>query len=716
MELQRFEIPYGDQNLILETGKIAKQADGSVTVTCGGTVVLATACMSREPRAGIDFLPLMIEYQEKTYAAGRIPGGFFKREGRPSTSEILAARAIDRPIRPLLPQGLRHEIQVVCLVLSHDGKSDPDVLGIIGASAALSMSHIPFDGPIGAVRVGMVDGQLILNPNYQQRAASLLDVILVSVGGKVIMIEGEAHEASEQQVLDAISFGLEKSRDVISAQEQLVRAVGKKKAEVSLVETHPGLIKKLTALSHDRIAKICTISEKEERDDALGALLEELTADMSVFAEYAPEGKEVSPADITAALHELEAQEVRRIILKDHRRIDGRGLTEIRPITCDVGTLPRTHGSSIFTRGQTQSLAIATLGTRDDEQMIDDLEGKTFKTFMLHYNFPSFSVGETRPMRGPGRREIGHGALAEKAIRAVMPKKEEFPYTVRIVSEILESNGSSSMATVCSGILCLMDAGVPIKDPVSGISIGLVTDGKESALLTDIMGAEDHFGDMDFKVAGTRKGITAIQLDLKVQGIDAGLLTQAFQQAKEARFIILDKMYQALPAPREELSEYAPRITTLTINPEKIGEVIGPSGKTIRKIIEETGVTIDIEDDGTVLVASTDAAASAKAIGIIQGIIAEPEIGRVYDARVKRVTNFGAFCEYLPGKEGLVHISELSSSYVKDINKVVKVGDEFKVKIVEIDEMNRVNLSKKQADEAYTPNDTPSSKQKRTSA
>ncbi|HOW34849.1 MAG TPA: polyribonucleotide nucleotidyltransferase [Candidatus Omnitrophota bacterium] len=698
MNFERVEIPFGDQNLIIESGKFANQANGAVTVTCGGTIVLVTACMAKERREGVDFFPLMVEYQEKTYAAGRIPGGFFKREGRPSESEILAARVIDRPIRSLFPKGFYNAVQIVALVLSSDGEHDPDVLALVGASAALMISDIPFDGPIGTVRVGMIDDKFILNPTYAQRAQSSLDLIVAGWHDQVIMIEGEAKEVEEEKVLKALEFGLEKLKPVAEIQKELVKSIGKKKTEVKLCQLPPEFVEKVKKLSFSKILEIYKMGKKDQREEAVSLLLKDLTVDLSVFSEFKIEGRDIEASDIKIALHEVEAQEVRRIILEEKRRVDGRAFNELRPIGCEVGILPRTHGSGLFTRGQTQSLAITTLGTSNDEQMVEALEGKSEKTFMLHYNFPSFSVGETGPMRGPGRREIGHGALAEKAIRSVMPKAEEFPYTVRVVSEILESNGSSSMASVCAGTLSLMDAGVPIKDAVAGISIGLITGNGKAVLLTDIMGLEDHFGDMDFKVAGTRKGVTAIQLDLKIKGISIDLLSQATQQAKETRLVILDKMHAVLAGPREQLSTYAPRITTLHINPERIGELIGPGGKNIKKIIDATGVSIDIEDDGTVLVASTDEAMSSKAISIIRGMTEDPEVGRIYDATVKRIMNFGAFCEFLPGKEGLVHVSELSNTFVKDINKVVKVGDQFKVKVIEVDELNRVNLSKKQAE------------------
>ncbi len=699
MNIEHTEIPFGDQNIIIESGKLAKQANGAVTVTCGGTVVLVTACMSKESKEGLGFFPLTVEYQEKTYAAGRIPGGFFKREGRPSGKEILTSRIIDRPIRPLFPKGFFHSVQVVALVLSSDGENDSDVLALIGASAALSISSIPFDGPIGAVRVGLVEDQLVLNPTRTQREGSPLDLIVVGSQEGIVMIEGESNETPEEEVMKAIAFGWDKLQPLIAIQKELANTIGKKKAVVTLSEVNPGLIKKVKEMTSSKFSDMYKISDSEERGEALDSLVKEVTGDLSVFEEFkAADKDEISVSDIKSAIEEVEYEELRKVVLTENRRIDGRSLDELRPISCEASIMPRTHGSALFTRGQTQSLSVATLGTRIDEQLIDALEGKSNKRFMLHYNFPSFSVGETRPMRGPGRREIGHGALAEKALQSIMPSREDFPYTVRVVSEILESNGSSSMATVCASTMCLMDAGVPIKDPVAGISIGLIKDGDKEILLTDILGTEDHFGDMDFKVAGTRKGITAIQLDLKIKGISVELLSRAVEQSKLARFDILDKMHAVLPSYREELSPYAPQIIELHINPSKIGEVIGPGGKVIKRIIADTEASIDIEDDGTVRVASPNKEACDKAIEIINGIVEEPEVGRVYDAVVKKVMNFGAFCEFLPGKEGLVHVSELSSEYIKDIESAVKVGDSFKVKIIKVDDQNRVNLSKKQAE------------------
>ncbi|MDP2939358.1 MAG: polyribonucleotide nucleotidyltransferase [Candidatus Omnitrophota bacterium] len=696
MSLEQVSVPFGRENLVIETGKFAKQANASVTVQYGGTVVLVTACISREAKEGQDFFPLTLENQEKTYAAGRIPGGFFKREGRPSENEILAARLIDRPIRPLFPKDLLQEVQIMGIVLSSDAEFDPDILAVTGASAALSISEIPFNGPIAAVRVASVDNKFMINPTYAQREASALDIVVVGNKNSVVMIEGLAKQAPEEEVLEAIKFGFNNLKVALNLQEELVKKVGKAKLQIEAKLIEPEIIQKVKQLSKVELDKIFQMSKKEERQEVMDLLLKRLVK------ELIPDNETTAPsltnADIKKILEDIECREVRRRVIEESKRIDGRDTKTIRAISCEVGVLPRTHGSGLFTRGQTQSLAVTTLGTRSDEQMIEALEGESHKSFMLHYSFPPFSVGEIKPIRGPGRREIGHGALAERSLSAVMPTKDEFPYTIRVVSEILESNGSSSMATVCASTLSLMDAGVPIKESVAGISIGLIKEANKNILLTDITGLEDHFGDMDFKVAGTKNGITAIQLDLKIDGIDFDTLSQAMKESKLARIFILEKMKQAISAPRQTLSSFAPRITNLKINPEKIGELIGPGGKTIRKIIETTGVTIDIEDDGSVLVASNDSVASDKAIEIIKGLTEEAQVGKIYTGKIKRITNFGAFCEILPGKEGLIHISELSKDYVKSVEDVVKVGEEVKVKVIEIDELGRINLSKKQAE------------------
>lgn len=694
MSIEKVEVPFGNASMILETGKLAKQADGSVTIRMGGTVVLVTACVSRDIREGIDFFPLTIEYQEKTYAAGRIPGGFFKREGRPSESEILISRLIDRPVRPLFPQGFRNEVQVIGVVLSSDAENDPDVLAVIGASAALSISQIPFHGPIGACRVGRAEGQFILNPTYAQREVSDLDLIVVGTKEKIVMIEGDARELEEAVILDALKFGHHNLLISIEAQESLIKKVGVPKMGFEDKSVSENLVENIKAAHMEQIKSICQMSQKEQRMEAVHSLYKEISEKFCVGKEE----EKVCDSDIQAALDKIEQDEIRRLALEENKRMDGRAFDEIRKITCEIGVLPRTHGSGLFTRGQTQSLAVTTLGSRADEQMVEALEGKTYKKFMLHYSFPPFSVGEIKPVRGPGRREIGHGALAEKSLRAVMPTPEEFPYTVRVVSEILESNGSSSMATVCASSLSLMDAGVPIKEPVAGIALGLVKNGKKYIILTDIAGLEDHHGDMDFKVAGTRKGITSIQLDLKIDGIELGLIHEILNRAKTGRNFILDKMTAVIAKPNAELSEFAPRIISLKINQERIGDLIGPGGKNIRKIIETTGVAIDVEDDGSVLVASSDSEASQRAIEMIKGLTEDVEVGKIYKGKVKRIMNFGAFCEILPNKEGLCHISELADKYVKNVDDVVKLGDEIMVKVIGIDELGRINLSKKQAE------------------
>jgi polyribonucleotide nucleotidyltransferase len=691
MQGNNLKVKFGSNDIILETGRIAKQANGSVTVTYGGTVVLVTACMSKDIKEGRDFFPLTVEYQEKTYAAGRIPGGFFKREGRPSESEILTARLTDRPIRPLFPKGFLNEVQVMAMVLSSDGENDPDVLAVTGASAALSISDIPFNGPLACCRVGRVDSQLVLNPTYAQLEKADLDVVIAANKTGVVMLESKAKEISEEDYLAAVKFGYENLQALIALQEEFARKFGKPKSEVDLKKLAPELVKKIEELAKDKLKSVYDLSKKEEREEAIDALAKELEEKLTAEGYVA--------ADIKMGLQDVEQHQVRRMILDEHKRFDGRGFKDIRPITCEVSVLPRTHGSSLFTRGQTQSLAVTTLGTGDDEQMIEALEGEKYKSFMLHYSFPPFSVGETGPVRGPGRREIGHGALAERSLQAVMPSKEKFPYTVRVVSEILESNGSSSMASVCAATLSLMDAGVPIKDAVGGVALGLVKEGNKAVVITDIAGLEDHFGDMDFKVAGTRQGITAVQLDLKIDGISMDLLKDCLAQSKEGRFFILDKMGTALTAPRQALSSYAPRIEVIKINVEKIGALIGPGGKTVKGIIAATGASVDIQDDGTVLIGSNDASKSDQAIQMIKAITDDIEVGRIYIGKVKRITNFGAFCEIAPGKDGLVHVSELADKFVKTVEEVVKLGDEFKVKVIGIDELGRVKLSKKQADQ-----------------
>jgi polyribonucleotide nucleotidyltransferase len=697
----QFEVPFGEQILKIESGRLAKQANGAVLVTYGGTTVLVTACMSKALREGIDFFPLSVEYQEKTYSAGHIPGGFFKREGRPTQKEILTSRVIDRPIRPLFPEGFFNEVQVVATVLSSDGENDPDIFALIGASAALEISDIPFSGPIAAARVVMIDNEFVLNPTYEQRAKAQLDFIVAGKEDGLVMIEGEAKEIPEDKIADALDFVADRIGMVLDLQKKMRSQIGKEKADIETRPMNQDLLDKVRKMSKEQLAKAYKIADKGERDNARLVILDSLMADMTVYDEFKRSDEEISASEIIKIFDLVEYDEVRRLIFEEGRRADGRGVKEVRPISAEVDILPRTHGSSLFTRGQTQSLGVVTLGTKRDEQLVESLEGTTYENFMLHYNFPSFSVGEVRPMRGPSRRDIGHGALAAKAIKAVLPSKEDFPYTIRIVSEILESNGSSSMASVSSGSLALMSAGVPIKAPVAGIAMGLVTqEGKDPILLTDIMGMEDHHGDMDFKVAGTRQGVNAIQMDLKIQNISIDLLRKALAQGKEARLMILDEMDKVISQPRPEVSEYAPKILIGQVPPDKIGLIIGSGGKTIKEIIEKFQCeSIDIDDDGTVFVSAVGKDNARNAMDYINRFLEEPVVGKVYDAVVKRVMNFGAFCEFLPGREGMVHVSELSDTYVKDCNDAVKVGDTFKVKLIEIDKMKRLNLSKKQAEQ-----------------
>jgi len=688
MESLRVEEKINGNLLVIETGKVAKQADGAVTVQYGETVVLVTAVMDKEIKEG-DFLPLTVEYQEKTYAAGKIPGGFFKREGRPSEKEILTARLIDRPIRPLFPKGLRNEIQIVAMVLSSDIRNDPDILGLIGASSALHISDIPFLGPVGAVRVGRLNNEFIINPTYSELDNSELDLVVAGTREGVIMLEGFAKELPEKTIREAIEFALPYINKIIDLQDRLKELCGKEKRNLDLQKIDSSLLELVRENSIAKLNEINKLSDREKRVEAMEELVKELTEKLS-YLEGCDEEK------IRNALFEVEREEIRKIIINTKRRIDGRAFTDIRPISCEVGILPRTHGSSLFTRGQTQSLVVTTLGTSTDEQMIEALEGETFKKFMLHYNFPPFSVGEVRPIKGPGRREIGHGALAERALLPVMPKEEEFPYTIRVVSDILESNGSSSMATVCGASLSLMDAGVPIKKAVSGVAMGLIKEDNEEIILTDIAGLEDHYGDMDFKIAGTADGITAIQMDLKIRGIDVELIEKIMLQAKSARLFVLEKMNQTIDKPRDKISSYAPKIYNIKLTPEKIALIIGPGGRNIRRIIGETGVEINIGDDGLVSISSIDEANLNRAVEMVNSLIQEIKVGEIYKGKITRVASFGAFCELYPGKEGLIHISELSHKFVKDVSDIVKVGDEVNVKVIGIDDQGRISLSLKQ--------------------
>ena len=688
----RVSTQIGPSSLSLETGAWARQADGSVIVQQGGTMVLVTAVASSNPLKSSDMVPLTCDYREKTYAAGKIPGGFFKREGRPTEKEILTARLIDRPLRPLFPKGFLHELQVMAAVLSSDGEYDPDVLAVLGASCALRLSSIPFPLALGALRVGLIRNQFVVNPTYRELTESSIDLVIAGTSRGITMIEAGLKEVPEHQLVEAIAFGAKQLATTIAMQEELVAKAGKSKN--SAFQCHvpaPELIERVRSLAVSELAKANEPKTKTKRHEALRELFkhvnEQLSTDENLTAE-----------DIAYAFDSVDRQEARRTILERQIRMDGRTPTQLREITCEVGVLPRTHGSGLFTRGETQSLAVTTLGTSDDEQLIEALEGESYKRFMLHYNFPPFSVGEVKPLRGPGRREIGHGALAERSLEPMVPSKDDFPYTIRVVSDILESNGSSSMATVCAGSLSLMDAGVSLKAAVSGVAMGLVKEGSHALILTDISGLEDHVGDMDFKVAGTRMGATGLQVDVKLpNGLDVDLIAKILAQANPARMSVLDIMAKVIDRPRPQLSAYAPRITMLKINPEKIRDVIGPGGRTIRKIIEETGTTINVEDDGSVSVASSDAEKSQKAVEIIRTLTEEVEVGKIYNAKVKRIMNFGAFCEILPGKEGLVHVSELAEKYVSKVDDVVKIGDEFRVKVIEIDEQGRINLSKKRA-------------------
>ena len=682
----------GTKEISIETGKLAKQADGAVMVSCEGTIVLVTAVMSRQIREGLDFFPLMVDYREKTYAAGRIPGGYFKREGRPTEREILTARLIDRPIRPLFPEGMANEVQIMAMVISSDGENDPDILSVIGASSAVQIAGIPYLGPLGAVRIARNGEEFIINPTYAQLDESDIDIVVCASKEGILMIESGSKEISEDVFLKAIKLGFSECQKSIVLQNELAKECGKKELKADIKELGHGILEKVEEMALVKLAQINSIAVKEERIEMMNVLSQE------IIDKLVTDEGDIEVSDIRKALDTIEKSIVRDMILKNKKRVDKRSFDQIREIESEVGILPRTHGSSLFTRGQTQSLSVVTLGTGSDEQSIEALEGDWKKTFMLHYNFPPFSVGEAKPLRGVGRREIGHGALAERALQPVMPTSEEFPYTVRIVSDVLESNGSSSMATVCAGSLALMDAGVPVRGAVAGIAIGVVKEGDNFVILTDIAGLEDHYGDMDFKVAGTSDGITALQVDVKLKtGITMDIVKDAIAAAKDARIKILDNMNKAISAPRGSLSDYAPRIETIKISTDKIKDIIGPGGKVIKKIIADTGVDINVNDDGVVNVASNDPVALKKAMDIIARIVEEPEVGRIYKATVKKIMNFGAFCEILPGKEGLCHVSELSDEYVKDVDSIVKVGDEIMVKLVEIDTQGRLNLSRKKA-------------------
>ncbi|MEE9247602.1 MAG: polyribonucleotide nucleotidyltransferase [Dehalococcoidia bacterium] len=690
-----FQRPIGGKTLTIGTGKLATQAHGSVTVVYGDTVVLVTACVSSQPRPGIDFFPLTIEFEERHYAAGKIPGSFFRREGRPGHDAVLTCRLIDRPLRPLFPKGLQNDVQVIATVLSTDQENEPAVPALVGASAALCISEIPFGGPVGATRVGYIDGELVLNPTYTQLCQSTLDVVVVGTKDAVVMVEAGAKEVPEKLVLEAVKFGQEANRELVALQEEMVQALGKPKMKLPEdLASDPELEMAVEDIVGNRLREMLQEVRKEDREAALGQL-ERDAADR--LGDRYP-GEAVASA-VKAKVKEM----VRANILDRGIRPDGRGLNDLREISCEVGILPRTHGSGMFTRGQTQVLSVTTLASSGAAQKIDNIGQVTKKRFMHHYNFPPYSVGETGRVGSPGRREIGHGALAEKAISPVIPSEDDFPYAIRLVSEALSSNGSTSMASVCGSSLSLMDAGVPISAPVAGVAMGLITgDDGRYAVLTDIAGLEDFMGDMDFKVAGTAKGMTAWQMDLKIKGLSFEIMEEALEQAFQARMKILDIMSQTINQARPDLSPYAPRVTKLVIDKEKIGLVIGPGGKTIRSIIEETGTTIDIEDDGTVLIGSTDRDAAKKAEEIILGLTKEVEVGAMYTGKVVRIMSFGAFVEILPGKDGMVHISELADHRVESIEDEVKVGDEIKVMVTEIDSLGRINLSRRAVTESVS--------------
>ncbi len=684
------EIEIGGRRLVLETGLMAKQASGAVVARYGDTVVLSTAVASKVERENVDFLPLTVDYQEKAYAAGRIPGGFFKREGRQSEKEILSSRLIDRPIRPLFPDGYYYDTQIIASVLSIGDESSMDLMGMISSSAALAISDIPFNGPIGAVRMGFIDGKFIVNPGHKDLEATSLNLVVAGTADAIMMVEGGANELTEEQMLEALETAHREIKKIVELQRDLASKVGKPKRAVKVVEIDKDLQAQVADLAMERLRTSIIIPNKMERQKTLDALLEEIKQKL----------KNDDPTrnlQISTIFFNLEKDEVRKIILDKNIRADGRKPDEIRPISSSVGILPRTHGSALFTRGETQALVVATLGTSEDEQRIDSLEGEYFKTFMLHYNFPPFSVGETKPLRGPGRREVGHGALAERALKTMVPTKQEFPYTVRVVSDILESNGSSSMATVCGATLALMDAGVPLKAPVAGIAMGLIKEGDKVIVLSDILGLEDHLGDMDFKVTGTSKGITALQMDMKIEGITVEIMKRALQQAKEGRMFILGKMIETIAAPRKTLNPFAPRIITMQINPDKIKDVIGSGGKVIRSIVEQTGAKIDIEDDGTINIASSDEAAANKAKEIIRGIVQEAEVGKLYMGKVRKIMDFGAFVEIFPGTDGLLHISQISEKRIDKVTDELKEGDEVLVKVLEIDRQGKIRLSRKEA-------------------
>ncbi len=684
------EVEVAGRTLRLETGRVAKQADGSIWASYGDTVVLATAVSAQTAKPGIDFLPLTVDYQEKAYAAGKIPGGYFKREGRPAEKEVLTSRLIDRPLRPLFPEGFYFETQVITSVLSADKTGSSDVIGITAASAALAVSNIPFNGPVAGVKIGCINGQLVVNPDLEAMEQSDLHLVVAGTADAVMMVEAGANELSEQTMLQALELAHNEIKKIVRKIDELAKKVGRVKREVVQESIDAVLQAEIKSLVAQPIRDAIMISNKSARQERLDQILAETIQKLQKPEDASRE------RHVKIVFHQLEYTEVRKMILEKQSRADGRGPSDIRPITCEVGALPRAHGSAIFTRGETQSLAVVTLGTTDDEQRIDALEGEYTRTFMLHYNFPPFSVGEARPLRSPGRREVGHGALAERALKPVIPTKDVFPYTLRIVSEILESNGSSSMATVCGGTLAMMDAGVPIKEPVAGIAMGLIKEGNDVIILSDILGLEDHLGDMDFKVCGTKNGVTALQMDIKIGGITTTLMQQALEQARSGRLHILSRMSTALQGPRTDLSPFAPRIHTMKVKQDKIRDIIGQGGKTIRGIQADCGVKISVEDSGIVTIASSDGESLQKAKDIINRLTEEVEVGKVYSGTVRKIMDFGAFVEVLPGTDGLVHISQLAHHRVKSVSDEVAEGDQILVKVLEIDKQGKIRLSRKE--------------------
>lgn len=681
----------GKRILSIETGKIAKQADGAALVQYGDTIVLATV-VSAEEGEEADFFPLFVDYREKTSAAGKFPGGFFKREGRPTTKEVLTMRLIDRPIRPLFPETYLNEVQIMSMVLSADKENDPDVFAMIGASAALSISSIPFYGPTGSVRVGLVDGAFVINPTHSELLMSSIDLIVSGTEEAVTMVESSSKEVPEEQMVDAIMFGHTFIKEIVQLQKELLVKCGKEKQPIPPLKMNMALLEEIKGKYYTQILEKNQTPGKQERKHALNEILNQIIHEYCADKEDSPKKREIK-----AIFERIETIIVRDQIIKENKRPDGRGVRDIRPITCEIGILPRTHGSALFTRGETQALVVTTLGTPTDEQKVDTLEDEYSKKFMLDYNFPPFCVGEIKPLRGPGRREIGHGALAERALEAVLPPSNKFPYTVRVVSDITESNGSSSMATVCGGTLSMMDAGVPIAAPVAGIAMGLVKEGDDVRILSDILGTEDHLGDMDFKVAGTEKGVTALQMDIKISGITQEIMQSALTQAKEGRLFIIQELIKVIEKPRAEISVYAPKLVHIKINPEKIGMIIGPGGKNIKKIQEETSAKIEIEDDGTVIISAALAESAQRAKTWIERMTEEVQVDKIYTGKVLSIKEYGAFVEIIPGHDGLVHISELSDSYVEKVEDVVQVGQEIMIKVIGIDDQKRVKLSRKAA-------------------